>query len=524
MRKTVFLSLLIILIFVLNSCAKETGPEVTGDFRSDVQSIYLDLVQENGEYDPSDPENSQWPYLYSPMILAAWQYRASDTDVSAEFEQVIIDGGDVFWLLGEELINQARSGMSTLDRGSFLALIPDPDIRAATESLMDEDINAHNAFVRAYVDDVTDSYPDAPEMIIDLLAKAYAESPELVEFTDSGEAVSDSTKWRDWLQMALAATGTEGMTELIRWIHEIEGLQDLVPDDDFWLANLTHAYSLRSIQLARSEALEIITDEVSGYREGGWVTEFHKWIYWNLAWSAHSGTGMYPYTMEQGAEIDILLIGALLTGPVGEGEEADVVADVLDVAPSFTMASAIVDILGSGEIVCDRRNLAMSALGSMLYTPVTEWYGYISEAVILRSSVVDLLETTDPECGTGPVLKLYHGMISSFTEDFGAMMDIAITDDEFVRLHDSFMRLLPSLETADERMSALELLLWGFFQPDFMMRNPEMSSLREDLLRIHEDWSQTTTFENSEVDEENFNRTLNAFLDTLGGPSAWENP
>jgi len=50
-----------------------------------------------------------------------------------------------------------------------------------------------------------------------------------------------------------------------------------------------------------------------------------------------------------------------------------------------------------------------------------------------------------------------------------------------------------------------------------------LSHYRETFLAIWEDWSQTTTYEDATVTEDDIRRLLRLFRNTLGGESRWEN-
>jgi hypothetical protein len=310
---------------------------------------------------------------------------------------------------------------------------------------------------------------------------------------------------------------------VIEWDNEIEELQDLVPDQPFWDGKLSQAYTLRSIQLAGAAVADTVLTELGIYREGGEVSGFHRWMYWNLAYTLETGGAMNSYTSEQVARVEEFLTGALMTGPLGHGMEAEVVSDALGRAPSVYFAAGAFNLAGDTEVECDRRKLAYISLSKMFIVPLENWVPDMVTLEDLRAKLVDLLSIGPLACGDTAVLDLYGMGLDNFSPLYATIDGAAFTDDEMVRLHNSFVELLPELVTADERYNALDLLLWGMAQPEFMMAHPELSYYRENFLTICEDWAVTTTFENSKVTEDDFVRVLNLFRNSLGSSEVnWE--
>jgi len=513
--RSIFYSLLpVLIILILSAC--EPGPMVQLDFRSEVQSIYSDLQAEYAEtVEGEDGEAvSTWPYTYHQMLYAAWIYKGR-LPVERGFQNRMREGNEIFWILNDEIVRQRESGATELNREIFLGLIETESWKAGTEELMDSGDNALHAFTKAYMMDGGDD-ADAmmvPEKILRLLGRLYEESPELCETTAEEDSTDPNVRWRNWLQIALAASGG-GV--VIEWDEELESLQELVPDQPFWDGSLTHAYTLRSIQLAGGSVLEPVLTTLTQYREGGEVSGFHGWMYWNLAYTLESGGGMAPYSDDQRNEVQDFLTNGIESGPLGPGEECEVIADALGRVPSVGFAGVMINLAADGDVECERRKLAEKAVAGMLVIPPEQWIDSVETAGTLRGRVVDMLEGGSLECGNSPLLDTYVGLIAYYSPQYASIPGIEFTDDEMMRVHLAFMELLPELESAEERYKALDLTLWGIAQTDFMMVNPELSWFRGNFIAIHDDWSVTTTFEGSTVTEDDFVRMLMLFRNSLG--------
>jgi len=511
----------ITLVLLLGTSCKP-GYETQKDFRSEVQSIYQGLTEQYGQYDPKDPAASQWTFSYHPMVHAAWIYK-SRLGVNRGIEAQLREGNDILWRLDGDLKAQVAEGATGLDGDRFLALIDDDGIRSRTTELMDSGIPSLNAFARAFIEKVAAGSQDLPEMILRLLGKAYAARPEICELPVAEPIEDSDTRWRDWLHISLAATGTPGTTAVIDWDDQIEDLQDLVPDHDFWDGRLSHAYTLRSLQLAKGEALDRILQELARYREGGEVSGFHAWMYWDLGWSVGSDGSMYPYTEEQVARVKEFLIGGLADGPLGEGQEAQVVSDALGRVPSAEFFERLLEVATNLNLPCERRQVGYLGLATMLRAPLARWADGSAGKDEYRRKSVALVEKGGLLCGNVPLLEFYASLMTAFSPSAGTPPEEKLTDEQMLGIHQAFVELLPDLKTADERALALDLLLWALVQPDFMMRHPELSHYRDIFLGICEDWMETTTFEGSVMTGEDLERLITLFRHTLGEESIWEN-
>jgi hypothetical protein len=76
--------------------------------------------------------------------------------------------------------------------------------------------------------------------------------------------------------------------------------------------------------------------------------------------------------------------------------------------------------------------------------------------------------------------------------------------------------MLPTFTTADDRGSALYLLVSGLVQSEFMMQHLELRTYRDIYLPIYDDWSTTTTFEDAKITQEQFQQLLQDFRNKLG--------
>jgi hypothetical protein len=511
----------IALVLLLGTSCKP-GYETQKDFRSEVQWIYQGLMEQYGQYDPKDPAASQWTFSYHPMIHAAWIYK-SRLRVSRRIESQLRQGNDILWRLDGDLKAQVAEGATSLDRDRFLALIEDDGIRSRTLELMDSGIPSLNAFARAFIEPVAEGSQDLPEMILRLLGKAYAARPEICELPAAGPIEDADTRWRDWLHISLAASGKAGTSAVIDWDDQIDDLQDLVPDHDFWDGRLSHAYSLRTLQLAKGEAVDRILEELAGYREGGEVAGFHGWMYWDLAWSVGSDGSMYPYSEEQVARVSEFLIGGLTDGPLGEGQEARVVADALGRAPSAGFFDRLVEFATNENLPCERRQVGYLGLATMLRAPLGRWADGSAGKDEYRRKSVAVVEKGGLLCGNVPLLEFYASLMTAFGPSEAASPDEKLTDEQMLGIHQAFVELLPELKTADERGLALDLLLWALVQPDFMIHHPELSHYRDIFLGICDDWMETTVFEGSVITGEDLERLITLFRHTLGEGSVWEN-
>jgi len=514
MYRALILAAVLILLVSATGCPPRE--EIKPDFRSQVQAIYQDLLKKYGPYDPANPDASTWTYSYHPMIHAAWVWMGKQS-VDRDFEKRLKEGAEQFSVLKAFAADQATSGVTESDRDQFLASISDTAVRDATAVLIDDGISPLNAYARAFMSDVLGKWPEAPGMILILLGKAYADRPEICEFPVGSAPVDEDTEWRDWLHMAVAAAGKPGVQEVIDWDDRIEDLQDLVPDQPFWDGRLTHAYTLRSIQLGRGEAYDPIMEALSGYRAGGNVSGLHSWMYWDIAWRAFAGGGMFPYKSEEMDGIDEFIMAGFTQGPMGEGEEAWVIADALGRAPSERFAVQLADAL-AGDMTCERKQLGYTALAAMLNTPLSTWLVDKESTGRVRAATVGAIGSGKIECATLDLLSLYRAALNVFVFSAGDKLEPELTDEEMVVINGAFMTLAPQLTTADERASALDLLLWGVMQPDFMVVHAEFRRYYQTLVDLHDDWERTTTFENSETTEEDFVRLLRLFRNELGDP------
>jgi hypothetical protein len=480
-----------------------------------IQGIHAGTLEEYSE--------TGWPYTYHPMIYAAWAYESRGR-VDGALESRLRSGNDIFQALRADIAAQAREGAQKLDEDRFLGFIPEEGIRSETSGLMNEEVLGLYAFTRAWTASITAKHPDAPQQIIALLGKAYSGRPDLAEMPIGEQAETENTRWRDWLQMALAACGEPGVRAVLDLDHRLEQLQTLVPDENFWDGRLTHAFILRSIQLARGAALDTILEELAQYRTGGKVTGLHGWMYWNLAWTLEADGGMFPYTENDYKRVDEFLSGGLMEGPLGEGEEAEVIADALARVPSPEQADRFFGMIEDDRLSCERRQVAYLGLQRMLLTPISSWQADREKRNELRERSAQVLERGALACGNGPLLELYSSILTAFTGGFGkAEPGETLTDDQLVRVHEAFVALLPSLKTADERAEAVKLLQWGLAQPDYMMAHPELSKFRDAFIKTHEDWSVSTNFEGSKISREEFERLMDWFRSSLGEESVWVN-
>ena len=512
------ITLIAVLIIPVSCVPPQTVPG--DDFRVETEFIYGDLMEEYGRYNPADPQMSEWRYSYHPMVHAAWIYR-SKLLADSGFSNSMRSAGDTFWQLDANITAQIREGKQELDRDRFLGVIDDVELRARTTELMDDGIGSLNAYARAVMESIALRYENTPEMILNLLGKLYADNPEIAEMPVGTPEENDLSRSRDWLQIALAATGSDGVNALLDWDAKMESLQNLVPEENFWNGRLTHAYVLRTIQLAKAQALGPIMRELAGYRSGGTVSDFHRWMHWDIGRTIDGGGDMYPYTDEDRVNIDDFFTGALLEGPYGEGEEARVVAETLGRSPSMAIVDQFVTLARSTDLECGRRQLGYIGLTESFNVPFYEWLETIDAREQLRETAVQLLEDGGLECGNVPVLGLYSGVLFAASDRLQSVKPAWLTDNHMRRIHEAFIALLPDLVTADERAVALDLLIHDLLQPQFMMAHPELTRYREIFLGIYEDWSETTTFEDSVITEPQFAMMLGMFRTSLGYESQW---
>jgi len=505
--------LLLILSLFLISCPQPIQP----DFYASVQKIYLDLL--NNDYNPETAGQAAWPYSYHAMLYSAWVFKGRG-NVDADFEKKYREGNDLFWELNGEVIRQIDNGAGTLDVGLFLALIHDETLHSRTAELIDGGTSALNAFVRAFVElsasDDEEKIPDYEKILV-LLGKLYTAHPELCELPTEEPMSTDDSEWRDFLQKCLAATGDEGMKGLIEWDKQLENLQDLIPDEPFWDGRLTHAFTLRSIQQAGSPAIPLLLAELGNYREGGVVSGFHKWIYWDLAQAAYYGNPIVPLQQDEIETITDFLTAGLAEGPTGKGEEAYVIANSIGLAPSVPYAEKIFDLIENENTECVRRQLGYTALGDMFYSPEKAWLKDPEIKKSFKSRVVNAIADADSSCGQVPLLNFYKGTLLAFYPRlYGAPEDWELNHQDMVRINEAFRRLVPELDTAEERYRALDLLLTRVGQPDFLIFYDKAADYHDFLVGLHDDWQTSTTFEGTEITKDDFDSLLRLFHNQLG--------
>lgn len=496
-------TLLILLTVVISTIACNPFSSRLGNLHDDVERQYIAWVSENGEYIPGDPDISNWPHPYHPIIHFAWVHKGGER-VDRELANRLREMNDIYWALDDDLKKQVSEGKTSFDRERFLAIIDDEQLVARTSELIAEGVTAIYAFARAGVESVRTDRNNIPEEILRQLGSLYDSRSDLLDVPVGEPATDDDSQWRDWLHTALAATGESGVKAILDWNSQIESLQDLAPDQPFWDGRLTHAMSLRSIQLARRSALDTIFSELGQYRDGGGISDFHKWMYWNLARTTWDSGGMYPYTDDDvNLIVDFLMSGGLENGPTGEGEEAWVIADALGRAPSWQWANALFQEATSNITEQVRRDLCFTAIARMLHMPVKAWLTTTDSALLLKGKVLSQIEDR-LLVSNGELLKLYSGILTAFSADQASFLDCELTDDELFRIHDAFIILLPELTIADDRAAALDLLRWGLMQHEFTLWHEDANRYYDPLTEIYYDWILTTTFENSETTAEQF--------------------
>jgi hypothetical protein len=479
-------TLLILLAVVTSSIACNPFSKRSGNLHDDVERQYNDWISENGEYIPGDPDISNWPHSYHPILHFAWVHKGGERK-DRELGNRLREMNDIYWALDDDLKKQVSEGKTSFDRERFLAIIDDEHLRARTSELIAEGVTAIYAFARAGVESVQTGRNNIPEEILRQLGSLYESRSDLLEVPVGEPVTDDDSQWRDWLHTALAATGGSGAKAILDWNSEIESLQDLAPDQPF-----------------RQSALDMIFSELGQYRDGGGVSDFHKWMYWNLARTTWDSGGMYPYTDDDvNLIVDFLMSGGLENGLTGEGEEAWVIADALGRAPSWQWAVALFQEAENNVTEQVRRDLCFSAIAQMLHMPVNAWLTTTDSALLLKGKALSHIEDRRL-LSNEALLKLYSGILTAFSADQASFLDCELTDDELFRIHDAFIILLPELTIADDRAAALDLLRWGLMQPEFTLWHEGASRYYDPLTEIFYDWILTTTFENSETTSEQF--------------------
>jgi hypothetical protein len=486
-----------------------------------VESSYARWTGENGEYDPQNTGQTSWTHSYHPVIWFAWIFKG-DQRTNGNIERRLSELETTYWLLDDDISKQVAEGKTALDRERFLGLIGDETARQRTSELMDSGVQAIYAYARAAVEPLESEFNDLPEQVLRLLGKLYKDRSDLLEVPVGQPAIDDGTKWRDWLHTVLAATGGDGVRAILDWDREIESLQDIAPDQPFWSGRLTHAMTLRTLQLARSSALDILISELAPYHAGGQVSGLGKWVYWDLAKTAWETGGMWPYSEEdvKNTIVQFLIVGGILQGPMGDGEEARVAADALGRAPSYEWAIALLQVAEGQTTEQDRRDLCFSTVAQMLHIPINTWLTSPDAAMLLKGKILSLIEdrslVNDKE-----LLELYSGIMKAFSKEQASSIGAQLTSDELVRIHNAFLEFMPTLTSADDRAIALDFFTWGLMQPDFVAQNEEAQGYFEPLTTIYVDWGTSTTFENSRVTEEEFGILYRYFGRLLGFGISW---
>ena len=491
------------------------------DLRSSVDKSWQEWVSENGDYTPENLDESPWKFSYHPIIYLAWKYKGSlrtDSDLETRLHEL----NDGYWTLDRDLSDQVAEGNTSFDRDRFLALIDDTTARDRTSMLIDEGVQAIYAYARAVVEPLRNTHDDLPEQVLRLLGKLYSMNSGLLEVPTSRPVIDDETKWRDWLHAVIAACGEDGVNAILVWDGEIESLQDLAPDQPFWDGRLTHAMTLRSLQLARHEALQPLISKIQPYHEGGEVPYLEKWIYWNLVKTAWEGGGMYPYTDEDTSTItDVLIKDGLLDGPMGEGEEAQIIVNALGMAPSMGWIYALFQIGESQVTPQERRDLCWSSLSQMLENPDTSWLTTSETATWLKDHTLAVLDDrsfiNNPE-----LLRLYSGVLRIFQSRTARNLDVQLTGDDLLRIHLDFIALMQTITDTDERAIALDLFRWGLMQPEFITSLSDSTDLFAPLTDIYYDWGETTTFDTSQTTDIEFGILYRYFGRVLGIGIPWD--
>jgi hypothetical protein len=505
MKRTALAFLTLAAILGMTSCVP---PDTPARREKAIQNLYDKILK-------TSTGLNGWNYTYHPMILAAWEHKSRGR-INSRIEALLESGNDTFQALSAEVSAQAAEGGETLNMDRFGSVISDQAVRDATVSLVREGVPAVHAYARAYMQSIIPGNSELPGQILIQLAKLYAEDPSLLEVPTGETTETDQTRWRDWLHDALAGCGLAGVLTALDFDHQIEDMQKYV-EEDFWEGRLSIAYNLRGIQLARSQALEAILREIEPYRKGGKVSGFHDWMYYNLAWSLHDTGGLFPYTEQDRQRIDTFLQEGLETGPLGDGEEAQAIAKAIGKAPSTDEAGRLFGMINRENLPCERKQLAYTGLAAMFLVDLGSWAPDPTSQEWLRNGVMGIVEKGALPCGNGPLFKFYEAVLTGFTKNTGPQYPGSLfSDEQLIKMHETFIGLLPGFKSADDRASALYLLLYGFLQTEFMMRHPELGRYRDTLLQIYDDWSTTTTFENASIGEEDFRSLLQDFRDSLG--------
>ena len=385
----------LILLSIILSCAP--GPENPQQADKSIRTIYDRVLKEKGGLD-------NWKLFYHPMIYAAWEYKGRGRADRAT-EDLLRKGNTTFWALQDDVAKQSQAGGVTLNRQEFLAIIPDQPVRDETSKLIDSGVPAVHAFARAYIESIIPSHADLPQQILIQLGKLYTGKPELIEVESGEPTENDNTHWRDWLHDTLAGCGLAGVLTIVEFDHQMDDLQKSV-DANFWDGRLSIAYNLRSIQLARAQALEPIFRELEPLHQGGQVGGFATWMYYNLAYTLHSEGGLFPYSPDEITKINDLIQQGLVSGPLGDGEEAKTIADSIGQAPSVEEANRLFDLIGNASLPCERHELGYQGLAKMFLEPVETWASDPASQQTLRSGVIAVMEKGILSCGNPPLIKI----------------------------------------------------------------------------------------------------------------------
>ena len=520
MPRIIFIILVILISASVSSCriAEPTAEERIAE----ITSFYEGLVEEYGPYYPDDPGVAGWPYQYHPILYAAWVFEGGKS-VNRDLESRLREGFVIYTILQNDLAAQVAESGTNVDKIRSISLIDDLTLKSETEALIDEGIIAPLAFARIWMAPIMEDYPDAPAEMLILLGKIYDGHPELCQRADETSVAGEDVIWRNWLHVAIAACGSEGIRTVLEFDRSLEDLQEIVPFDDLWAGQNSIPYNLRCFQFARAEALDESIEHLGRNRDGGEVGGLDAWLYWNLAWTADSSGGMFLYPEDDYRRVEEFLLDGVMEGPPSKGEEAWIVAERMADFPSPELADVFLDLVEDPEISCERKVIGIWGLIRIYEKPVSGWSIDPDETAEIRTRSVDILSIGPLQCGNEQLLELIAGVASGFSDDSGQHPEVDLTGEEMVDLHFAFKELLPQLETADERARGLGVASFSLAPPGFLDDKPELSDYRDVLLQVHDEWSESTSFEDSDISESDFGVLLMALRMTLGDEeNPWE--
>ncbi|MCX6645700.1 MAG: hypothetical protein NTY09_05000 [bacterium] len=516
-----YLQILLIMILIPACLAACLTRSPYSDFEPTVLNFWNGWISEGNVYTPENPAQSSWKLSYHPIIYFAWEYKGNQS-VNRNLENQLRELDGTYWTLDQDLTDQVAEGNTSFDRERFLALIEDEQVRERTSTLIDEGVTAIYAYARAAVEPLKNAHPDLPEQVLRLLGKLYETRNDLLEVPTTQPVVDEDTKWRDWLHTVLAATGSDGVWAILDWDKQIENLQIMAPDQPFWDGRLTHAMTLRSLQLARSSALGTFVSDLAQYDNGGVVSGLARWMYWDLAKTAWEKGGMFPYTEgDVSAIVDFLIEKGLLNGPMSEGGEARSISDALGRAPSMDWINELFRVAELQTTPQERRDLCYSAIAKMLQSPDLNWLTNSESAGWLKEKILAGLDNRSL-IGNAELLELYAGVLLAFQSETARRLDVELTHDDLMRIHSDFIAFMRTLTDTDECAAALRLFQWGIMQPDFTSTLEDSTVFFGPLTEIYNDWGQSTTFENSVTSEEEFGIIYRYFGRVLGIGIPWD--